>query len=321
MKKLISKLKMDFKGKKILVNGVSGFIGSNLARELLKMESEVYSIDNFSYINQEMMMSKFPELKKIKIIEGDVSKQENWEKLPKDIEYIFHFAAPSSIVLFKKYPEKCYNETVLGLQKAFEFAKENSVKKIVYPSSGNIYSGNEMPHIETVYPRPRNLYGAAKIACEALANSYTNYVKSIGLRIFAGYGPGEEWKGDFASAPYLFIRDLMAGKAPEVWGDGEQTRDLIYINDIVKMILKSAEINYTGIVNVGTGESFSFKNLIEKIKYLLNSDINPVFIKREINYVEHAKADVTLNKKLFGINTINSDEGLKRFIDYLKASS
>ncbi|MDP3992362.1 MAG: NAD-dependent epimerase/dehydratase family protein [Nanoarchaeota archaeon] len=313
--------RIDYENKKVLVNGVSGFIGSRLAKELLKGGAKVYSIDNFSYINIKLMKKKFPELKKIKVIKGDVSNKDSWDKLPKDIEYIFHFSAPSSIVLFKKYPERCYNETVWGLQRAFEFAKENGVKKVIYPSSGNIYSGNEMPHIEIAYPRPRNLYGAAKIACESLANSYTDYVKSIGLRIFAGYGPGEEWKGDFGSAPYLFIRDLINGKAPEIWGDGEQTRDLIYIDDVVAMILKSAEISYTGIVNVGTGESLSFKDLIKKIKYILNSDIDPVFVKREINYVEHAKADVTLNKKLFGIKPISADEGLRKFIDYLKASS
>jgi len=312
---------MDFKGKKVLVNGITGFIGSNLARELLKRGAEVYSINNFSYVNYDMAKKRLVFLNKIKIIKGDVSHKISWEKLPKDIEYIFHFAAPSSIVLFKKYPEKCWNETTLGLRNAFEFAKENNAKKVIYPSSGNIYSGNEMPHIESVYPRPRNLYAASKIASEAIANSYSDYVKSIGLRIFAGYGPGEEWKGDFGSAPFLFIRDLMQGKAPEVWGDGQQTRDLVYIDDVIAMIIKAAEVDYVGIVNVGSGNGTSFRELIKRISSILNVKIEPIFIPREVNYVEHAQADMTLNRKLFGVEPIPLDEGLKKFIAYLKASS
>jgi len=313
---------IDYNNKKVLVNGVSGFIGSNLAKELLKKGAKVYSIDKFSYINVKLMRKKFPELKKIKIIKGDVSKDAPWSKLPKDIEYIFHFAAPSSIVLFKKYPEKCYNETIWGLQRTFEFAKKNGVKKVIYPSSGAIYSGNKMPHTEFVYPKPGNLYGSSKVACEALAKSYSNFVKSIGLRIFVGYGPGEEWKEDFGSAPFLFIRDIMNGKSPEIWGDGGQTRDLIYIDDIIAMILKSAEINYTGIINLGTGESISFKETVKRIKKILNSNVDPTFVpKKDANYLEHIKADVNLNRKLLGIRPLSVDEGLKKFIDYLRASS
>jgi UDP-glucose 4-epimerase len=314
--------RIDYSGKKVLVNGVSGFIGSNLAKELLKRGAEVYSIDNFSYINEKMMKERFLELKKIKIIKGDVSKPEAWKKIPKGIDYIFHFSAPSSIVLFKKYPEKCYNETVLGLYRALEFAKQNKVKKVIYPSSGAIYSGNKMPHTETVYPKPRNLYGTAKIACEALANSYCDFVPSIGLRIFVGYGPGEEWKEEFGSAPFLFIRDLMNGKSPEIWGDGGQTRDLIYIDDLVAMTLRAAEVEYAGIVNVGTGQSLSFKDVVKKAKDILKTDVEPEFVhKKDANYLEHIKADVNLNKRLLGIKPMNPDEGLKRFIDYLKASS
>lgn len=310
---------MDWKDKKVLVNGVTGFIGSNLAKELLKKGAEVYSIDNFSYIDREMMGKKFHELKDIIVIEGDVSDKGNWSKLPTDIEYIFHFSAPSSVVLFKRYPEKCWNETLFGLYNALEFCKKNNVKKLMYPSSGAIYSGNKMPHTEKVYPKPRNLYASAKVACEALANSYSDFVKSIGLRIFVGYGPGEEWKGDFGSALYLFIRDLMNDRAPEVWGDGNQTRDFVYIDDLIKMIIKSAEIEHTGIINLGTGKSSSFKDLIERINKILGSKKEPVFVpKKDPNYLEHIKADVTLTNRLMGIKTIDIDEGLQKFIDYLK---
>ncbi len=312
---------MEWKNKKILVNGVSGFIGSNLVKELLNKDAKIYSIDNFSYIDSNLVKKKLDFLNKIVLVEGDVSKKETWEKVPKDIEYIFHFAAPSSITLFKRNPEKCYYETVLGLYNALEFAKNNDVKKVIYPSSGSNYAGNEMPHKENIYLKPRNLYAASKIACEGLAESYSNFVKSVGLRIFAGYGPGEEWKKDFGSVLYLFIKDYMNGKAPEVWGDGNQTRDFIYIDDIVKMIIKSAEIDYTGRVNVGTGKSASFRELLEIIKEVFNTEIEPKFIPKEANYVENLEADTNLMKNLFDIEPISPREGIKKFVDYLRASS
>ena len=311
---------MDWKNKKVLVNGVTGFIGSNLGRELLKKGAEIYSIDNFSYIDSEMAKKKLNFLKTIEIIEGDVSIKESWSKIPKDIEYIFHFAAPSSTILFEKYPEKCFNETVLGLYYALEFAKQNNVKKVIYPSTGSLYAGNEMPHDEKVYPKPRNLYAATKVACEGLANSYSNFVKSVGLRIFGGYGPGEEWKKDFGSVLYLFIRDYMNGNSPEVWGDGKQTRDFIYIDDIVKCILAAAETKYNGVVNVGTGKAISFKELLQIIKDSLNMEIEPIFVPKKQNYVENLEADTKLMKDVLRVEAISPEEGVKKFIEYLKKS-
>lgn len=305
---------------KVLVTGPSGFIGSNLTKGLLKKGAEVYAIDNFSYIDADLARKRLSDIfNQIRIIEGDVSKKGTWDKVPRDIEYIFHFAAPSSITLFKNNPEKCFHETFFGLYNALEFAKNNpSVKKVIYPSTGSLYAGNELPHGEYIYPKPRNSYAAAKMACEGLASSYSDFVKSIGLRIFAGYGPGEEWKKDFGSVLFLFIRDYMNGKAPEIWGDGNQTRDFVYIDDLIKIIMKAVEIDYTGIVNVGTGRATSFAKLLEIIKETLGTEIKPTYIPKEKNYVENLKADISLMKKIFEIEPILPEEGIKRFIDYLK---
>lgn len=310
---------MEWKNKKVLVNGITGLIGSNLGRELLSKGAEIYSIDNFSYIDFDIARGKLtPLLERVNVIWGDVSKKETWERVPKDIEFIFHFSAPSSVTLFKREPERCYRETVFGLWNALEFAKINGVKKVVYPSSGSNYAGNEMPHKEDIPIKPRNIYAAAKVACEGLANSYSDFVKSVGLRIFGGYGPGEEWKRDFGSVLYLFIRDYMKGNAPEIWGDGSQTRDFVYIEDIVKVIIRSAEIEYTGMINVGTGHPVSYRELLEEIKTHIGTSINPVFLPKEKNYVENLKADTTLMKNLLGIEPISTREGIKKFIDYLK---
>ena len=310
---------MDWKNKKVLITGVSGFIGSNITKKLLELGAEIYSIDNFSYIDHELAKKTLSHLlSKVTIIEGDVSEKKTWESVPTDIEFIFHFAAPSSITLFKENPEKCYHETVFGFWNALEFAKKNGVKKVIYPSSGSNYAGNEMPHKEDIRVKPRNLYAAAKVACEGLASSYSDFVSCIGLRIFGGYGPGEEWKKDFGSVLYLFIRDYMDGKSPEMWGDGSQTRDFVYVEDIVKAAVRAAEIDHRGIINVGTGKSISFKELLALIKESLGTEINPVFIPKSKDYVENLEADPTLMRNLLGIEPIMPREGVNMFIDYLK---
>ena len=314
---------MDWNGKKVLITGISGFLGSNLGRGLLNQGAKIYSIDNFSYIDWKIAKEKLDNMiiNKINLIIGDVSDKETWRKVPKDVEYVFHFAGPSSITLFKREPEKCYGETVFGFWNVLEFAKQNNIKKVVYPSSGSNYAGNEFPHREDISIKPKNLYADAKMSCEAIASCYSGFVNSVGLRIFGGYGPGEEWKRDFGSIIYLFIRDYMASKAPEVWGDGSQTRDFIHIDDIVKSIIRAAEVDYTGIINVGTGKSISFKDVLEIIKKSIGTEINPIFIPKELGYVENLQADTTLMKDVLGINPISPEEGIKKFLDYLKASS
>jgi UDP-glucose 4-epimerase len=314
---------MDWEGKKVLVTGTSGFIGSNLTKKLLVDGAEVFGIDNFSYIDADMAKRKlFDTLKQTRTIGGDVSEKETWKHVPKDIEYIFHFAGPSSITLFKENPEKCYTETLFGLKNTLEFAKDNeSVKKVIYPSTGSLYAGNEFPHNEKIYPLPKNLYAAAKMACEGLASSYSDFVKSIGLRIFAGYGPGEEWKKDFGSVLYLFIRDQMNGVSPVVWGNGQQTRDFVYIDDLTKIIMQAAEKNVTGVVNIGTGKATSFSKLLEIINETLGTEVKPTYIPKERNYVDNLKADTRIMKRVFEIEPTLPEEGIKKFIEYLKSQN
>uniref|UniRef100_A0A7C4JRJ7 NAD-dependent epimerase/dehydratase family protein n=1 Tax=Thermodesulfobacterium geofontis TaxID=1295609 RepID=A0A7C4JRJ7_9BACT len=301
------------KNKRILITGVCGFIGKNLARRLMN-KNKIIGVDNFEYSKRDEAKDL---IREIEFIEADVSNREIFNKLPKDIDYIFHFGAPSSVILFNRNPMHCYTETVVGMWNILEFAKSINIRKLIYPSSGSVYAGNKMPHTENILPRPRNLYAAAKVACEGLAFSYIDFVDSVGLRIFAGYGPGEESKGEYASVVYLFIKDILNNRSPKIFGDGNQSRDFIYIDDVINAILKSAEIDYTGIINVGSGVSTSFNRLVEIINSLVGKNIKPVYIPREKNYVEVLRADIKLMSRLLKIKVTPLVEGVKKFVDYL----
>ena len=309
---------MDWKGKKVLITGISGFLGSNLGRELLNQGAEIYSIDNFSYIDYETTKKKAPIINEVTVISGDVSKKDTWDGIPTDIEYIFHLAGPSSVTLFKRYPERCYYETIFGLYNVLEFAKKNNVKKVIYTSTGSLYAGNRMPHREELYPIGYNLYAAAKIAIEALANSYSNHVKSLGLRVFAGFGPGEERKKDFGSVIAIFAMDALKGKRPVIYGDGNQVRDFVYIDDVVKALLRGAEIEETGIINVGTGKGITFNEIWKTIKDHLGTNIEPEYIEKDINYVEELEADTFKMRRILKVFPQPTEEGIRKFLDYLK---
>ena len=172
------------KDKKILITGIYGFLGTHLAKKL-QFNNEVIGIN---------LPNPNSSLSNIEIIEGDLSDPETLQNINTDIDFIFHFGSPTSVVQFKKDPIKCFNSTINGMKNVLEYAKTNSIKKLIYPSSASVYSNNPQPHSENVIPKPSNQYGVAKIECEKLANEYINDVNSIGLRIFAAYGPGEEKK-------------------------------------------------------------------------------------------------------------------------------
>ena len=115
------------------------------------------------------------------------------------------------------------------------------MKKLIYASSGSVYGNTPLPQSENQEPKPANLYGVAKLALEKIASVYSDQVESVGLRIFAGYGPGEEHKGEIASPVAIFLFAALKGEPLVIYGNGEQSRDFIYIDDVVGGLTKAAE--------------------------------------------------------------------------------
>jgi len=306
-------LRILIKNKKILITGIYGFLGTHLA-ERLQFDNEIIGI------NQSNQNKNF-ELPDIKIIEGDISNKNTLESINTDIDLIFHFGSPTSVVLFKEDPIKYFDNTINGMKNILEFAKINSIKKLIYPSSGSVYANNSPPHDENVIPKPSNKYGIAKVECENLSKKYVDEVNSIGLRIFAAYGPGEEKKQNLSSVINLFLNDVLKNNVPVIFGDGKQTRDFIYIEDVVTGILNSAELSQQGIINIGSGISTSFNQIIEKISVQTGKEINPQYVKKELSYIDNLQADTKLMKSILKINPTPIDYGIKKFAQYLKIIS
>jgi nucleoside-diphosphate-sugar epimerase len=306
---------------RIIITGANGFIGWNLVKRVADISDEIIAIDNFEYVKEDYVSKLKKDFSNLNLIVGDVSQREVWEKLQnRKIDYIFHFGSPSSIILFNKDPEKCVHQTIFSLFFAFKYGIKMGVSKIVFPSSGNVYGRNlsESPLQEEVQPLARNFYASSKLACEQIAWANRDFIDFVGLRITAGYGPGEERKGEFASVIYLFLKDIMNDTPPTIFGNGEQKRDFIFIDDVISSIVNAARSDYTGIINIGSGKSVSFNEVIEIINKILGKEIKPNYIPKPKNYVENIRVDISKMKKILGISPIDLEESVKNFINYLQ---
>lgn len=305
-------MKFDWSDKTVLVTGAGGFIGSNLIKRLVSLKASVIGIDDFSFGNKDNIPSHVP------YHMVDVSNKDALEESLKGInkiDYIFHFGAPCTVRMFETDPVGSVQKTIVGFTNIVGVAKRfNSF--LIYPSSGNVY-GNTSKNVETEIPKPTNLYGVSKYITEHIA-SISN-ICSLGYRIFAGYGPGEEHKGEYACVVTIFANKLLKGEEIEIWGDGSQTRDFIYITDIVDALIKGAELRPDcEIINLGSGMSMSFKDLIKILANFLNVDYKVQYVKKPSSYVEKTEADLERFTDVFGYIPGPTFQRLKEYCDYLK---
>jgi UDP-glucose 4-epimerase len=306
---------MRWRSKLVLLTGAAGFIGSHVLRRLMREGADIIAVDDLSVGTKE----------NIKFFNGefyalDVSEKSFTQLMKRyNFDFIFHFGAPSSVILFNKDPEDMFRKTVSGFLNIMELAVENSCRKVVYPSSGSVYGEAFPPHSEVVTPKPVNLYGIAKLTCERIADYYSRVkdVKSVGLRIFAGYGPGEDHKKEFASPVTIFLNSILNDESPIVFGDGTQGRDFVYIDDVIEAIIRCAERDTPPIINVGSGKVYPFNDVIRLINELLGKDIRSKYVAKPVNYLEITQADITLMKNILEITPLDLKEGLKKYLKQL----
>jgi UDP-glucose 4-epimerase len=218
---------------------------------------------------------------------------------------------------FNKDPIYCIQNTLDGFRNVLRLSKYHHAK-LLYPSSGNVYGELPLPHNEYMNPKPNNLYGVCKFQCEQMAIDHTfGGFESTGLRVYAGYGYGEEKKGELASVVYQFLSKMIKGESPEIWGNGEQSRDFVFINDIVHGFIESMHIK-ASIINLGTGDCFTYNELVDTINEVLDTNIKPIYKVKPSKYVESALADTTLMRKVFKYTDWSLYDGITKFAEYLR---
>jgi UDP-glucose 4-epimerase len=300
-----------------LVTGGAGFIGSNLVNFLLEQNHNVLVIDNLHTGSIENLKGK-----NVKFFKEDVGKI-NSLSLPK-LDCIFHNGIYSSSPMYKENP-KLVAKALDDFIELLEFCKKTKTK-LVFASTSSVYNGISPPHKEDAILKVTDFYTETRIAMERIAKLYSDLydLKIIGLRYFSVYGPGEKAKGKYANLISQFLWDLLEDKQPMIYGDGSQTRDFIYVDDVVRANFLAFNSNIKfGIYNVGTGKSYSLNEVLQILNSTLNKKIKPIYVENKIkNYVLHTKADVTKAKKELGFSaSVSIKEGIKKLIDFYKSQS
>ena len=306
------------KNKNILITGGAGFIGSHIANELMD-DNNITVIDNLSTGNIKNL--KTQEHENLNFIEADICNY-NLDDLTCDIDYIFHLAAMASVPLSVERPEECNEMNLNATVKLLKSAVINDVEKIVFSSSSAVYGENRnMPLKETEPPMPTSPYAASKAGCELYLKSfYESYgLKYTALRYFNVFGPKQDKNSQYAAVIPNFISALLEGKQAEIYGDGEQTRDFVYVGDIVKANIAACEADYNGIVNVASGEKLTVNRLYELVKDTLGSDLEPKYLPTRQGDIKHSLADVSNMKKInVKIDSDNFESQLIETINWFK---
>lgn len=246
---------------KILITGGLGFIGSNLIRFMNNLlEIQVVVFDNFSQWPEGRPLPQG-----ITVVKGDVGHESDFKKLPKDFDIIFHFAGFTSVVQSFAQPNCAVTDNVIGTFNVLEFARENRIERVFCASTGGAIIGDfDGAMHEELNPKPLSIYGASKMAGEALGHAYTGAfgLKVVNLRFSNVFGPGSLHKG---SAVALFFRQILNNEKIVIFGDGEQTRDFIYVQDLCEAIHKLVKNDCTGVYQIATGIETSINELLAKM--------------------------------------------------------
>lgn len=306
------------KGKNILVTGGCGFIGSHIVESLLE-DNKVTVIDNLSSGKIENL--KNPNHENLTLIEGDILDMD-LEEILKGKDYVFHLAAKVSVPGSVEDPLD-YNQTNIdGTLKLLIACKNNDIKKIVFSSSSAVYGENpNMPLEESELPMPSSPYAAQKASGELYLKSfYESYgLNYVALRYFNVFGPKQDENSPYAAVIPKFISAILKGESPEIYGDGEQSRDFIYVKEIAKANIKACESDYNGIVNVALGKSMTINHLFDIVSDVLESDIEVKYLDERPGDIKHSLADISNLEKIgFKPEEDKFEEQLRETVKWFK---
>jgi len=302
--------------KKVLITGVAGFIGSNLADRLLKEGNyEVIGIDNLSYGIKEQIPNG------VKFYKYDI-RNKLIGHLFENVDYVFHFAAKNCISDCQKNPQETFDINVNGTINIFNYAYNNKVKKVIFAESSAIYEGSDIyPTPETEF-KPQSFYAISKATIMMLSESYKKFynLNTTALRYFCVYGPRQDYRRSIPPLFSSFIIKLLKGETPTIYGTGEKRRDFIHIDDINNFHIKCITDNRTTgkVFNLGNGINYSVNEMLKTIQNLLGIGIEPNYEPDLPGEAFQNLADIELAKEIGWIPKIDLETGLKSSINFIK---
>jgi nucleoside-diphosphate-sugar epimerase len=307
-----------------LVTGGAGFIGSNLADELIRQGAKVRIIDNLvtGYReNLEEISGDFD------FVEADLNDDQALTGAIEGVDIVFHQAALPSVPRSVENPSETHQACVNGTFNLLLKAKDAGVRRVIYAASSSAYGDQAtLPKVETMSPEPLSPYAAAKLVGEYYCRVFSQVygLETLALRYFNVFGPRQDPSSMYSGVISRFIDALMKGSTPTIYGDGEQTRDFTYVANVVNANLLAADTS-SGIgkvINVANGERVSLNQLLETLKKILDkSGVEPEYLPERKGDVKHSQAHNGRAIEFLGYEKlVDLEEGLKRTIDWWKTS-
>lgn len=303
------------KSKRVLVTGGAGFIGSNLSNYLTR-KNDVIVVDD-CYLGTPKNLNNDVNFYEKSVLE---------ENLPTKVDIVFHLAALSSYAMHEENIQRGVRVNVEGFANVIEQVRQDGCDTVVYASTSSIYGSCTEPTPETLDITVNTGYEASKMAREQYAEYFSNHygISCAGMRLFSvyqGYGGAESHKGEYANVIAQFADDIANGRSPKLYGDGTQTRDFTYVDDVVRGLIDAGEHGLDGVFNLGTGKRVSFNRIVELINDELDTNVEPEYVPNPIPedvYVYDTCADHTKMTDATGWKPeVSLREGIKRVCEEL----
>ncbi|MCI0362990.1 MAG: NAD-dependent epimerase/dehydratase family protein [Phycisphaerales bacterium] len=302
-----------FKGASVLITGGAGFIGSHLAHRFVQLGARVRVLDDLSGGFAQNVPEQ-ADLRQASILDDDALRDSI-----NGCRYVFHQAAMVSVPESVDQPQRCAQVNILGTERVLEAARDAGVQRVIFAASAAAYGGSpSLPSREDHPPDCQSPYAASKVAGELLLSAFgTCYeLSTVSLRYFNIFGPRQNPNSAYAAAISAFIKALSAGKQPTIYGDGKQTRDFTYIDNVVNANLLAAlsPRPFSGeVINIGTGQRISLLDVLSHMGRVMNLKVQPTFAPPRAGDVRHSVADIGRARELLGYKpTVDFGQGIEQ---------
>jgi len=300
---------------RVLVTGGGGFIGSHLVERMLGDGHEVRVLDNFSTGRRENLLALAGEYE---LVEGDIQSYERVHTAVRGCELVFHQAALPSVPRSIQDPLTTNAANVIGTLNVLLASRDSEVRRVVYASSSSAYGANEaLPKREEMATRPIAPYAVAKLAGEMYCRTFTGVygLETVALRYFNVFGPRQDPLSQYAAVIPNFIAAFLRREQPRIFGDGEQSRDFTYIDNVVDAnVLASTTREGAGeVFNIACGERISLNEVVAELRNIICSDVEPIHDDPRPGDIPHSVADISRAEEMLGYRPeIDFAEGLRR---------
>ncbi|MFC1634927.1 SDR family oxidoreductase [Planctomycetota bacterium] len=306
---------------KFLVTGGAGFIGSNICKKLISEGCFVRVLDNL-LTGKKSNLADIDD--KIEFIEADMGDSEVARSAMKDIDIVLHQGALPSVPLSVDNPAATHRHCVDATFTLLLAARDVGVKRFVYAASSSAYGDAPVsPKVETMPTCPLSPYAVAKLVGEYYSSVFSKVfgLETISLRYFNVFGPYQDPTSQYAAAIPAFVTAILKDQSPTVYGDGEQSRDFTYIDNVVHANLLAARAQETGgeVINIACGQAITVNAIIDMINKVVGKEVKPIYADSRPGDVKHSLADINKAQTLIGFNPVVSfSEGLQKAIEWYR---